>query len=695
MLNRIVRAVVAWGAINALLLAPIVCLLTTNVPHFALVTIKADRHLTIKVGGEDGSERVKGCNASPDAQTVKIYLPCVFDGSKMTVAAEGNETFELIDLKLRKRFLLERSYAYSCSGAGYICEPTGGFLLALPTKLMAALLVGELGLFVISFLATFIFKREKSWKKTLAFSFGAAALALGFISFVVPLQTYLSNTDLFKFGFGSFALDSIGFALIGTIVVGFGLFLASSCYGYYLHALVIAFVVFEYFQTGILSIGEPPLNGELTYYLNANLVRRELWVALGVFGLFALAYKWMREYLHWIMLAMVVMMCASILDVKKGTLSDNTGSFLSPGFCTKRDTAVSVTHSTKRNVMLIVLDSIGTKVFKEVIAEDPEMAERLSGFVGYANNIGVHNKTETSTAATMGGAMFDPDGKVSADEFRSAPVSTNSVLATYVRANIPSSAIFGSVLYGYSSYAKKSGEDAPQQQARPFFFRPDSIPPLNLFETTRFRLMPFVRKYELMLMTFIGTPSYASIVDESSLYPLLAAAPISDEIENNFETFHTNGAHSPFDVDKFGNGIDATWGWEGHYNKAYYVLHQVADLLDAYKRRGIYDNSFIILIADHGWFDHTMTSDKTLYLDRAKPMLLVKPIAAQGPMQFSTVPTSHLKLRSVLEAAATNDLSVAEVTGILRTHDRLFRFIDGYEYDEIVDYHFDEEGNVK
>ena len=114
-------------------------------------------------------------------------------------------------------------------------------------------------------------------------------------------------------------------------------------------------------------------------------------------------------------------------------------------------------------------------------------------------------------------------------------------------------------------------------------------------------------------MTLNGIRSYNNVDAETLVFPILAKARIDGELQINFEHFHTRGSHLIYDIDKYGNSIAPTTSRAGYYGKAYFVLHQMAALMEAYRKRGIYDNSVIVIMADHGRVEYIP--------ECAKPML--------------------------------------------------------------------------
>ena len=110
-------------------------------------------------------------------------------------------------------------------------------------------------------------------------------------------------------------------------------------------------------------------------------------------------------------------------------------------------------------------------------------------------------------------------------------------------------------------------------------------------------------------------------------------------------------------------------------------LKIVSEYLRQLKELGVYENSTIILTADHGtWWSAENPPDET------SPILLVKPAGADSsqPVVRSSVPTGHVDLPATLRAAfgvETSEPTVFDVTDEPR--ERYFYWIDHSEVDKM------------
>ena len=93
------------------------------------------------------------------------------------------------------------------------------------------------------------------------------------------------------------------------------------------------------------------------------------------------------------------------------------------------------------------------------------------------------------------------------------------------------------------------------------------------------------------------------------------------------------------------------------------------------KAKGIYDNSFIMLVADHGLIvlrQGGINADGSTGHGAESSILWVKPIGASGEMRFKDTPTSNCKISELVKAVKERDLEEVDISNILYTKKRHF-----------------------
>ena len=114
-----------------------------------------------------------------------------------------------------------------------------------------------------------------------------------------------------------------------------------------------------------------------------------------------------------------------------------------------------------------------------------------------------------------------------------------------------------------------------------------------------------------------------------------------------FRFYHLRGVHSPWLLDEDLKIRRLPKNRGGYKRQAVATIKIVSRFLQKLKNLGVYDQSLIIVSADHGWGEIGIHNpaigrpvsddffDDDIFLSRALPLLMIKPVAAQGPLQSS------------------------------------------------------------
>ena len=112
--------------------------------------------------------------------------------------------------------------------------------------------------------------------------------------------------------------------------------------------------------------------------------------------------------------------------------------------------------------------------------------------------------------------------------------------------------------------------------------------------------------------------------------------------DKQFKFIHLEGAHVPFRYGSYENDVKA-------------AMEMISDYLDILKENGVYDNSVIILMADHGYAVGRQNGQ-----GRQNPMLLVKQKNEHHDMICSDLPVSYADLqvmyKRLLDGKSGDDL---------------------------------------
>lgn len=529
---------------------------------------------------------------------------------------------------------------------------------------------GAFGLFALEVLLLGLswlfakYHREEKWK-TLWAPVCLVALALAALMQVaLPIQSYLANQSAYPFTFGALAgALAVRFAwtfAICAVAIG----LLGRCFGRWVLGAVLAFAVCVYLESGILSAGLPDLNGDWWFFQNRTRAMWDAAVWAGVFVSFALLHPLLKRHYGLVSTCLMVMTAASMFDVNHEEKAD-TSKLLVHDFVPVETVIRSVTYSTNRNVLVFVLDSLEREQ-AHAIMEDPGagpgLREKFRGFVEYADNVGVGNRSELAVANLFTGKYVESATGLA--NYHVSLFEQESVLADYLANG--ASVYLGSEALGYG-YTNRKGEEGKGQTDEAW----------TLQEISRLRWIPFCAKFRCGRIMELSKRRSSGIWLERVVYPILAKRAEAIDAETTFLFVHTGGVHFPVQWNRYGEELPVpndTFG--GIVEAGIYVLGLLGDLFDVYREHGIYDNSLILVMADHGNHGHGPDSPGGLP-GIAKPFLWIKPAMSQHDFQTSTIPTSHSRVSALLEKALENTFGDDGIRKVLSCPNRLYRELHG------------------
>ncbi len=148
------------------------------------------------------------------------------------------------------------------------------------------------------------------------------------------------------------------------------------------------------------------------------------------------------------------------------------------------------------------------------------------------------------------------------------------------------------------------------------------------------------------------------------------------DIDNNYFSFiHLRGGHVPFDLDENVNRVE-----ESTYEDMLKANIKIVDaFLNRLKENNIYDNSIIIVIADHGYKDGTPYG-------RQNPILYIKGLNEHHKMITSDKPISFVDLIDAYLELLDGKKSTELFNNIPQERTRRFLWYVTYGEDHIVEY---------
>lgn len=514
---------------------------------------------------------------------------------------------------------------------------------------------------------------------------GAAAF---FFAIVLPVSSFLANQDAFSYTLQDLLPSAaVSFAILFATLL-LVLFASVPCFSLLLVLMVQGFLVYEYCETGILAADFPELTGSADFF---QKIPRQLadaaFLFVVMFG-FPLLEKWIRPYLHWISLGFLVMVSASMFDVKVAdrAAQEAKGSnrFIHPA----DDVVESCVFSKQRNVLFFVLDAIDVKVSSDALEQNPQWEESLPGFIVCTNNVGMYPLTSYGVAGILTGRYAPSD--IYGSDYPMEAIGSNAFYRAYAESGFPVFAVQAGLGLGWSNAISNAVEEArqtaPGTTAQPPSSRRMSAQMAwNLREIVWFRAIPFLEKGEFLgnRTAFWSSGLKSSYRAENTLFDKLRTVPVLPDAPCVLQFHHTIGGHIPFIRDRNGNlKTGRTDDMDGYLEQSCYAIGETVRFLSDLDARGLYDNSLIVILADHGLtFQHFQDVERSTH-----PMLWVKPPHSRAPLSRTAIPTSHSRIHALALASLHADPPPSTVMALLRHDDdrTAYTFARGVQMDKHI-----------
>ena len=343
---------------------------------------------------------------------------------------------------------------------------------------------------------------------------------------------------------------------------------------------------------------------------------------------------------------------------------------------TKEVSPILTLSKTEKNVIVFMLDRAISDYFPYIVAEKPELAEQFSDFVYYPNTISFGQYTIYASASIFGGYEYTPAAMnartdLLAVEKQNEALKVLPVLFSEMNYDVT---VCDPPIAGYreipdmSIYDDYPGIDkyitmgAYMGEDEKFVKRLQNSQERNFFCYSVMKTMP------LLLQRFVydegnyyeavknNSQSPAFLESYSVLTNLPAMTDIQEGSKGGFVMINNEAPHEPcllqmpdyVPVDSVSNGSyedSSRFTLDGrvmqmansyqlehyHVNMATYL--QLGKWFEYLKEQGVYDNTRIILVADHGrvlnQFEDLIVSEE-LDIQGYHPVLLVKDFGGEG-----------------------------------------------------------------
>lgn len=457
------------------------------------------------------------------------------------------------------------------------------------------------------------------------------SLTTCFMFFIyAPLELYFTNQNEFFYDiYILLPLIFLNFLIFFGISIVFFLIIRKAKLFYCcLYLYFIAFIC-SYIQGNFLAGWLPPIKGEMVDWNSFPLERIKsilLWVI--VIGIFFAVYRnkgkiFADKFIRIVSICMGLMLLLTIC-----ILCISTGGYNKKQIFSTATSKDILTMSEKENFVILLLDAVDSPVLNEIITnESDQYKEIFEDFTYYTNAMGGYPYTIHSIPLILTGEWYEK--QCDFEDFKRQAYQDSPLLKT-----------LESEEYRMGIYEPDFVVDAAEQNRfdnildcrrkvkSPFTFCRWQI------QMTGYRYAPFDLKrfcyvYTNAFNTLKDLPEGEELFEENNLFfwDKLCNENMELVSQKCFRFIHVEGAHSPSLYDENMNVTEVS----DYKRSVKACLTMTKKYIEMLHEAGIYDNTCIIVMADHG---HGSGFNDN-------PILFVKGINEHHEMQINDAPISY------------------------------------------------------
>ena len=428
--------------------------------------------------------------------------------------------------------------------------------------------------------------------------------------FYEPLNLFASNLEEFWFDIYSFFPIVLFQSIIAFFVLSlFFILIKKINKNLYAFFVVLFFIILicSYIQGNYLTYNLPSINGSIISFEDYNtdkMISSLLWkivILLVLFLVFKFKYNNLEKKFAYVSLAIILMLSASMISF-----------FVKPVFFDKKNSIVATNKnlnnkSSDTNFIIFLIDAADSSQFSKEVKKLGKTESLFKDFTYYPDTLAAYPFTRNSIPFIFSGQWYENEtsfSKYFTKSFDESPLigeleKNNYALSLY-EYNLNS--------YNSDNYKKYNNID----QVNNFNY-------FQLFKEEAKLILYKYLPYQLKDCSHINTSNMSVTKSNDDLYTgdNLDFYKILDNNvniieEKNFQFIHIIGAHLPFKYDINLNVIE-----NGKYKNILDASITVLEkFLNQLKENNVYNNSVIVIMADHGY-------GKTIR-DRSNPILYIK-----------------------------------------------------------------------
>jgi len=300
--------------------------------------------------------------------------------------------------------------------------------------------------------------------------------------------------------------------------------------------------------------------------------------------------------------------------------------------------------SSHKNTLILVLDAFDSELMQDLIREYPEEVEQaLQDFTYYHDTLGASGNTLNSVPVYLTGMVNDkslPFSEYMWDAYEKSPLIRELAEHDYNTGFYLSSHLVASSIKNASQNYKVQRIKVDGQLGLG----------LKFMQLTAFKYAPHVLKPFFWVYT--GQFNRMKLLDGVDLYSpsnfvfnekLKEEGFVADSDKDCFRYYHIDGSHVPYNMNENCELLSDNSGSE--MAQARGCLKIVKRFCDSLKNCGVYDDTVIIVMADHGWTRQM----------HQNPLFMIKQRGDMCPFTQSEISLSYMDLPDLLCDFLKND----------------------------------------
>ncbi len=461
-----------------------------------------------------------------------------------------------------------------------------------------------------------------------------------------PVELYCSNLDEFWFDFGVLIRLALGMFAIGTLVLAaiytLLLWIHPILYKIGLAGGLILFLC-SYVQGEFLINGLPVLDGTTLDWNAYPELRRGsliLWaVVILLIVVLVIALRKKKQMFENVLMFISGCMTLMLLVTMVSTImTKGMSKPQSQLYVTEKE---EFNMSEDENFVILVLDTLDAREFSSLLEEHPEYREIFADFTYFENTTGAYACTRDSIPFILSGDWYEED----------------EPFVDYVNRVYTQAPLFAELeqrgyrlnLYEDQMYTQEESVITRFENVLKAEYKVKSYLGLAVQELklVGYRYAPFdlkrfcmTRKAGFDEENQVECDYRGYIADNGVFKENVKNAEVTTDSGKQFKFIHLDGAHTPYVYDKDCNLIDESLGSYRQSVEASITI--TAQYLEKLKESGVYDNTSLIVMADHG-FNGPGGEGSLL---RQSAMLLIKGRGEHhDTMEISQAPISYVDLQ--------------------------------------------------